>query len=56
MLDQEHAFPECIDAAVSELRSGPTKSNLFLETGDAFAIDAKDGKELVPEALRLGTL
>ena len=56
MLDQQHALPEAVDAAVLELFAGARQLDLLFEYGDAAALDAEDVEEVVPEALRLGAL
>ena len=54
VLDQQHAFPEGIDAAVLELFARPRHGDLLLEYGDALALDAEHGEKIVPEALCFG--
>jgi hypothetical protein len=56
VLDQQHALPEAVDAAVPELVAGPRDGDLLFERCDAAAFDAEDVEEGVPETLRLGAL
>lgn len=56
VLDQQHAFPEGVDAAVLEFLARARHGDLLLENGDALAPDAEHGEKIIPEALRLGAL
>jgi hypothetical protein len=56
VLDQEHAFPERVDASAFELAAGAGDFDLFFEDRDASRIDAEDIEETVPEALCLRAL
>jgi hypothetical protein len=54
VLDQQHALPERIDAAMLELAAGAGDFHLLLEDRDPPPVDAEDVEEAVPEALSLG--
>jgi hypothetical protein len=54
VLDQQHALPEAVDAALLQRAPGTCHGHLLLEGSDAPALDAEDAEEGVPETLRFG--
>ena len=56
VLDQQHTFPEGVDAAVAHFLAGTHELDLLFEDSDAAPVYAKNVEEVVPETLRFGPL